>query len=166
MFDFVLVFKWVKDHSKLVLGLVLILGVLLLGYGIWHAGYSAGKEESDKTWTKTFNDNVDGLNKKIKTLEDTSKQQAEDLANRKPIVVEKIREVIVKAPPIVLHDAAGNVLMKPGCPTDVYLGPEFTAEWNRLNEAPKNISLQDGINCVVSSLISPMSLLSEGGEQP
>ena len=103
----------------------------LYTYKVYHYGSAA----ADATWTSKYNQQVERQNTKIAGLESLSKTLGQSLDAKDKKLAVALNTIIVTAPKILPKTRQGQELK---CGTEVirevYLGPDFSSQWNKINE--------------------------------
>lgn len=119
--------SFVFTHWRVVLALIFI---CLYSY----ACYSYGFNKCDQIWIKQHETKVAAANARIADLEADSRVAGKQLVTEVAAVKDRLTMVLNKKPAGHSYDANGNVAKCNNVEQTLYLGTDFTATWNALNQ--------------------------------
>lgn len=129
--------KYKAQIIELIIVIAVVVGVKLYIESVYKDGYNAGAVATEKTWKIKYDTDIAALNKKVTDTESDSRKKADEITQQLGVANKKIEELQAQ---IESDKAKYNrqIYNKQGavvCTTqqDIYLGPTFSAEWNKLN---------------------------------
>jgi hypothetical protein len=142
--EYALVIKFLKDNWKPIAGVLTTLLIILAANmyldHVFAQGEQKGIEDTTKLWSAKYNKDVKALNGKIAEVELDSKNNAEiariklDTANFKiDNLLKEIDKQRNKYDQYV-YDQKGRRICGSETSGPIYLGPDFSTEWNILNK--------------------------------
>lgn len=126
-----------KSIASVIAVLLILLAINMYLDHVFETGKEEGIAETTKTWKAKYDKDIKTLNDKIAETEQTSRHNAEvaklelETANTKitdlQLMIAKQRDKYDR----IIYDQRGKKV----CETTeaIYLGPDFSAEWNKLN---------------------------------